>query len=98
MSVKLKICGITRPEDARVADEEGADFIGIIFAPESSRCVRVDVGGNIASVVSDARIVGVFVDQPPEEINRIVDEVGLDFVQLHGAEGQSFIDDLSPIR
>jgi phosphoribosylanthranilate isomerase len=84
--VKVKVCGITNREDARVAADAGADAIGLIFA-ESPRRVSVEQARGIASGLPEGILkVGVFVDAEPEEVLRIAREVGLDYAQLHGDE------------
>jgi phosphoribosylanthranilate isomerase len=91
--VKIKICGITRPEDAEAAVEAGADFLGFVFragtpralAPEASDWIN-DLGG--------ADKVGVFLDAPLHEVVRVRDLLGLDWVQLHGNEPDSYLDAL----
>ena len=84
--VKVKVCGITNPRDARVATDAGADAIGLVFA-ESPRRINVEQGREIAAGLPDGVLkVGVFVDAEPEEVLRIAGEVGLDYAQLHGDE------------
>jgi phosphoribosylanthranilate isomerase len=84
--VKVKVCGITSPEDARVAADAGADAIGLVFA-ESPRKISVERAREIAAALpQDILKVGVFVDEEPEEVLRISREVGLDYAQLHGDE------------
>ena len=84
--VKVKVCGITSPEDARVAADAGADAIGLVFA-ESPRRISVERAREIAAALpQDILKVGVFVDEEPEEVLRISREVGLDYAQLHGDE------------
>jgi phosphoribosylanthranilate isomerase len=84
--VKVKVCGITNPEDARVAADAGADAIGLVFA-ESPRRVGVERAREIASTLPEGILkVGVFVDAEPEEVLRIARKVGLDYAQLHGDE------------
>src|SRR3712207_4382090 len=84
--VKVKVCGITNPDDARVAAKAGADAIGLVFA-ESPRRVSVERAKEIAAALpQDVLKVGVFVDAGPEEVLRIAREVGLDYAQLHGDE------------
>ncbi len=84
--VKVKVCGITSPEDARVAAGSGADAIGLVFA-ESPRRVSAQEAREISAALPEgvAR-VGVFVSEEPEEVLRIAREVGLDYAQLHGDE------------
>ncbi len=84
--VKVKVCGITSPEDARVAAEAGADAIGLVFA-ESPRRVSVERAREIAAALpQDILKVGVFVNEEPDEVLRIAGEIGLDCAQLHGDE------------
>ena len=87
----VKICGITRPEDADLAAELGAGALGFVFWPGSPRCVAPDVARGIIRR-SGPRVtsVGVFVDASPEEVTRIMDEVGLDVAQLHGHESPEY--------
>ncbi|MBA3425442.1 MAG: phosphoribosylanthranilate isomerase [Rubrobacter sp.] len=82
----VKVCGITNPEDARVAADAGADAIGLLFA-ESPRRVSVERAREIVAALPDGVLkVGVFVNERPEEILRVAGEVGLDIAQLHGDE------------
>jgi phosphoribosylanthranilate isomerase len=81
----IKICGITRLEDAEAAVAAGANAVGFVFWPDSPRRVAVDVARRIASTTG-VTTVGVFVDQPVEDVNEIADAVGLGVVQLHGTE------------
>lgn len=87
MRTRVKVCGITRLEDARAVVEAGADAIGLVFWPRSPRCVDVD---RAARIVCDLPAlvtpVGVFVNQGVEEIARIAGAVGLRAIQLHGEE------------
>jgi phosphoribosylanthranilate isomerase len=84
--VKVKVCGITNPEDGAFAVESGADAIGFVFA-KSPRKLSVEQAREIAATLPDSILkVGVFVDEEPEEVLRIAHEVGLDFAQLHGDE------------
>jgi phosphoribosylanthranilate isomerase len=84
--VKVKVCGITNPDDARVAADAGADAIGLVFA-ESPRRISVERAREIAAALPEGVLkVGVFVDADPGEVLRIAREVGLDYAQLHGDE------------
>ena len=83
----VKICGITRVEDAHAAVACGAHAIGFVFWPKSPRCVDVDVAARIRSTLPPAvSAMGVFVDQPVDDVNGIADRVNLSAVQLHGSE------------
>lgn len=88
MDVAVKICGITRQEDADLAVELGADFVGLNFWPRSPRCVTAGQALAIADCIRGrAGLVGVFVDEAPERVATIAEAVGLDLIQLHGHEG-----------
>jgi phosphoribosylanthranilate isomerase len=88
---RVKVCGITRPEDAELAVELGAWALGFILWPGSPRHADPALAAGIArSMRRRAQLVGVFVNQPLDEIARAVDELGLTHVQLHGDEGPSF--------
>lgn len=84
----VKVCGITRAEDALLAVELGADLLGLNFWPGSPRAIDLDRGRAIADAVRGrALLVGVLVDQGVDFARRALDQVGLDLVQLHGDEG-----------
>ncbi|CAA9456892.1 MAG: Phosphoribosylanthranilate isomerase [uncultured Rubrobacteraceae bacterium] len=89
--VRVKVCGITTPDDARTAAGSGADAIGLVFA-ESPRKVGIEEAREIVAALPDGVLkVGVFVNEEPEEVLRIVREVGLDYAQLHGDEGPEIV-------
>jgi phosphoribosylanthranilate isomerase len=88
---KVKICGITRPEDAELAVSLGAWALGFILWPESKRHADPAVAAGISRALHRrVERVGVFVNQPLDEIAGMVDALGLSYVQLHGDEGPSF--------
>jgi phosphoribosylanthranilate isomerase len=83
----VKICGVTRPEDALLAVELGADLLGLNFYPGSPRFLSRGRAAEIARAVAGrALVAGVFVDAAAREIEDTLAEVGLDLVQLHGDE------------
>ena len=88
--IKVKICGIRTLEDALVAADAGADFVGMVFVPERHRRIETEIGKEICDGLRAAarppKSVGLFADQPLEEVNRIVQECRLDLVQLCGEE------------
>ena len=87
MRVRVKICGITSVEDARVAADLGADAVGIILAPESPRYVPAALAAEIFRMLPPfVHRVGVFVNEPPERMASLAREVGLDLLQFHGEE------------
>jgi len=87
MNLRVKICGITRPEDALAAVEAGADAIGFVFVAESPRAIDVDRAAAIARALPPfvAR-VGVFADTPREVMEETARRAGLHCLQLHGDE------------
>ena len=83
----MKFCGITRVEDAWAAADLGAAAIGFVFAPASPRSIAPAAARAIAATLPPfLQRVGVFVDLPAEDVQRIAAHVGLDAVQLHGRE------------
>ena len=87
MTTRVKVCGITRVEDAMLAAELGASAVGFIFWPRSPRFVPPTRAAEIAAALPPSIVcVGVFVDQPVEEMQAIGSSVPLGAVQLHGSE------------
>ena len=87
MRTRVKICGITRPEDAIEAARLGADAIGLVFYPASPRAVTAQQARAIAEALPPfITVVGLFVDAQPVEIAAILDAVRLDTLQFHGNE------------
>ena len=83
----VKICGITRPEDALLAVELGATWVGFLFWSESPRWISPSAAAEILEVLPPHVIgVGVFVNQERKEMAAIANQVGLGAVQLHGEE------------
>lgn len=82
----VKICGVMDPEIAYFAAKAGAKFIGVIFAKESKRRVDLETAKKIAAKGKEggAQVIGVFVEQNGEEMQRIIDGASLDGAQLHG--------------
>ena len=86
MSVRIKLCGVRTVEDALLCAAEGADEIGVIFAPKSKRRVSVAEAKAIRDALpARLPLVGVFLDAPLEQVLRVAREVGLQAAQLHGA-------------
>lgn len=87
MRTRVKICGITRREDAQLAAALGADAVGFIFWPRSPRVIAADAARAIGDALPPfvAR-VGVFVDASPDSVARTVRDARLQMVQLHGDE------------
>src|SRR4051812_47244724 len=89
----VKICGVTRAEDAAAAVAAGADMIGVVFLPHSPRAASEQQARRVREAVPQGvALVGVFVDEDPRRIDELVESVGLDRVQLHGAEPRSLVE------
>ena len=93
--IKVKICGIQRPEDALVAAEAGADLVGLVFVPERHRRLDIHAAKHIVTVLRTStdqvpRVVGLFADQSLDEVNEIIDDCGLDLAQLCGTESPEY--------
>jgi len=83
----IKICGVTNGPDAAMVLEAGADAIGLNFVASSPRVVTIERARQIAELVRGRiELVGVFADAAPADLLRVRDEVGLDWIQLHGSE------------
>jgi phosphoribosylanthranilate isomerase len=93
--VHVKICGITRPEDAELAVSLGAWAIGLIFHAPSPRAVDMataqQIGGDLKREVE---IAGVFVNRELHEVAEMADVCSLSIIQLHGDEGPVYCDEL----
>jgi phosphoribosylanthranilate isomerase len=93
--VHVKICGITRPEDAELAASLGAWAIGMIFHAPSPRAVELEVAQQIgADLKRELEITGVFVNRPLHEVAELADVCSLSIIQLHGDEGPVYADEL----
>lgn len=90
--MRVKICGITRVEDALCAEAAGADAVGLIFAERSKRRLSLAEAAAISASLGPfiARI-GVFVDVPLEVVEKAVEVAGLNAVQLHGSEDAAYV-------
>ncbi len=88
---RIKICGLTSPEDGEHAVDAGAWAIGLVFWPGSPRAVSLGRAAEIAAPLRRrAELVGVFVNATLDEVVGTAEAVGLTWVQLHGDEGPSF--------
>ena len=84
---RVKICGITRAEDAAAVVKYGADALGLVFYPDSPRHVTLEQARAIADTVAPlVTIVGLFVNPSPEVVRTVLDTVPLGLLQFHGAE------------
>jgi len=90
MKPKVKICGITSLEDAKLAVKLGADFVGFVFAKSPRRVLLKQACDISKKLPKRVKKVGVFVNSKIQEVNRFVRAVDLDYVQLHGDEKPDF--------
>ena len=89
--MRIKICGITRPEDAEQALVLGADTVGCVFHAASDRHVTAEIAQDIRVAVGDAgTLVGLFVDPTVDQVQAVLDRIELDVLQFHGEESPAF--------
>jgi len=91
MRTRVKICGLTRPDDARAAAWLGVDAIGLVFYPPSPRNVSIAQAQAIVSALPPfVSVVGLFVDEEPQRIIDILHSVRIDLLQFHGDESPGY--------
>lgn len=96
MVVRIKICGITRQQDAHAAVAAGAHGLGFVFYPGSARFIEPETARGIAdSLPPFVTLVGVFVDAEPGFVTDVARRIPLDLVQLHGDESPEYARRLS---
>ena len=83
MGVRVKICGLTRPEDAAAAGAAGAAYLGVVFAG-GPRAVSAERARTLVAAAAGVPVLGVFGREPPDEILRCAEVAALSGVQLHG--------------
>jgi phosphoribosylanthranilate isomerase len=89
----VKICGVTRAEDAAAAVAAGADMIGVVFWAPSPRCASEQQARRVREAVPEGvPLVGVFVDEDPARIDELAEAIGLDRIQLHGSESRELVE------
>ena len=88
---RVKICGITRPEDALIVAQAGADAIGLVFYAKSPRNVELDQAADIARALPPfVTSVALFVDPQPDRVHAVLQHVRPDVLQFHGEESPEF--------
>jgi phosphoribosylanthranilate isomerase len=91
LRTRIKICGITRVEDALKAVDAGADAIGLVFYDPSPRSVRINLATEIAAAVpAFVSVVALFVDPTKEYVQEVLNNVRIDLLQFHGDEENDF--------
>ncbi len=87
MRTRIKICGITRVDDALQAAHAGADALGLVFHEPSPRAIALEVAAEIvAAIPAFVTTVGLFVDASPARVEQVLSRVNLDCLQFHGHE------------
>ncbi len=90
--MKLKICGVKTPEEAKALKEAGVEYIGLNFVPSSPRCISLEQAKEVMAALkgSGIHVVALFQDQPIDMISEYVRELDVDYVQLHGDESPEY--------
>ena len=96
MRTRVKICGLTRPDDVIFAVKAGADALGFVFYKQSPRYVSPEIARELANLVPAwVSTVGLFVNSEFNEISEVADYVGVSHVQLHGDEPETLCKKIS---
>lgn len=91
MSTRIKICGITRPQDAQTAAQLGADAIGLVFYPKSPRAIDIATAQTIVRATpAFVSITALFVNESPAAIQHCLQHLPIDILQFHGDEDAAF--------
>ena len=91
MRTRVKICGLTRSEDAQAAAGLGVDAIGLVFYPPSPRNVNIAQAKRIVAALPPfVTVVGLFVDEQPQRVVEILNTVRIDLLQFHGEESPDY--------
>ena len=96
--IRTKVCGLTRLDHARFASGALVDYLGFIFYPKSPRYISPEDAKEIINWIEGPDCVGVFVNQPLEEVQQIADTTGITVVQLHGDEQPDYCEQLEHVK
>lgn len=89
---KIKLCGLSRPQDIEAANALAPDYVGFVFAAKSKRYVTPERAAALKALLAPAiRAVGVFVDEPAEQVAALLQSGVIDLAQLHGSEDEAYI-------
>jgi len=92
---RVKVCGLKRPEDMAYANELLPDYVGFVFAKASKRYVSPETAASLRAMLLPQIItVGVFVDEPVEQVIALLQSGVIAMAQLHGAESQAYVREL----
>lgn len=95
---KIKLCGLSRPCDIEAANELKPEYIGFVFAPKSKRYVATEKAAELKRLLSpEIKAVGVFVNESPETVAKILNSGITDIAQLHGDEDEEYISKLKKL-
>jgi phosphoribosylanthranilate isomerase len=86
MNTKVKICGLKTLKDIHIVNRFAVDYVGFVFASSKRQVSKQELKEMMGALRGDIRAVGVFVNTPTEEINKIMEYCGLQIAQLHGTE------------
>ncbi|MEM7293538.1 MAG: phosphoribosylanthranilate isomerase [Pseudomonadota bacterium] len=90
-STRIKVCGLSRPEEAQWAAELGVDAIGLNFCPRSTRFISIDTAlALLAGLPPFVTVTGLFLDADHKEVDAVLNAVSLDLLQFHGGETPAF--------
>ena len=93
MRTRVKICGLTREQDVAAAVSGGADAIGLVFHPPSSRYISPEIGCQLRQLVPPfVTVVALLLDETPALIEQVLEEVSPDCLQFHGTESAELCD------
>jgi len=96
MTTRIKICGITQPQDARAAIDAGADALGFVFFSGSPRNANVQqTAAIVAEMPAFVTSVGLFVNASPAEVDTVLAAIPLDLLQFHGDEEPGYCEQFS---
>ena len=98
---RVKICGLSRPEDVRFAVGAGADYVGFVFFPKSPRHVPTERVGELTGAAGPATTVALLVNPKDREIEAILKQAAFGMIQLHGTETPERVRDVRekfPVR
>lgn len=93
-ATKIKICGLKRPEDAAIVNRLRPDYVGFVFAGTKRKITKETAAALRAAILPEILSVGVFINEPPENIVAMCREGILDLVQLHGDETEEYAAEL----